>query len=144
MHYMQYVHLYVKRTAINELFVVLHEGIHEAISSMCHVVAHVCVVFIYHYIQLSLHKPISLSSMLFFHGHSRYLCNFGSEDESEIMPHDMQALQNPQKRGISIRCCRRKSEGRRLYQSTSLFHATKSTCSKATRICKTLAGNSMT
>ena len=95
--------------------------------------ARVCVFCIWHYMQLSLHKPVPpigpiyhttnpyiLSLMLFFHGHSRYRCNFGPEDKSSIVPHDMQALLKSTQKKTSRRCCRKKNEGRKSYWNTSL------------------------
>ena len=88
---------------------------------MCLAMAGVCVFSIYHYMQLSLHKPIPpivpiyhttnshlLSLMSFFYGHSRYRCNFGPEDKSSIVLHDMQALlkstQKKNKQRMFISC----------------------------------------
>ena len=64
-----------------------------------------CVLCIEHYMQLNLHEkfqpinpiyqytnPQLLSLMLFFPGHSKYMCNFGPKDKSSIVPHDMQVL----------------------------------------------------
>ena len=84
---------------------VVHAYTHCHISSMYPVVAfYVCssytiilnwicinpvplIVPIYHTT-----NPHILSLMSFFHSHSRCKCNFGPDDKTDIVPHDMQAL----------------------------------------------------
>ena len=82
--------------------------------------------------------------MLFFPGHSKYRCNFGPEDKSSIVPHDIQALlKSTQKKKTNKRCCRKKKRGKKVVSEYESFPLTKSTRSKATHIGKTLAGNSI-
>ena len=125
------------------------------ISWMCCAMPRVCVFCIFHYRQLSLHTPVSpigpiyqctnphlLSLMLFFRGHSRYMCNFGPEDKSSIVPHDIQALLKSTLKKKQ-KMLQEKKRGKKVVLEYESFPLTKSTRPKATRIGKILAKNSV-
>jgi hypothetical protein len=71
----------------------------------------------------------------------RYRCNFGPEDRSDIVAHDMQALLKSTQKKKKI--LQNKKRGKKVIPEYDSFPMTTSTRPKVARIGKTLAGNSV-
>ena len=75
--------------------------------------------------------------------HSRYRCNFGPEDKSDVLPEDMQALlKSTQKRRIKKKQAHRK-KGKKVIPEYDAFPVNKPTTATVKRVGKVVAGFSI-
>lgn len=142
--------------ALHLLSIIFHEDTYERISLLCvmllRLYLYICTSYIVicNWVYINQYHPSFSYTMQqqqdslisFLHGHSRYMCNFSLEDKTNMVPYDMQALlKYTQKNKQKI--LRNKKQKTKIVLEYESFPMTKSTCSKASCIGKTLSSNSV-
>ena len=108
---------------------------HSHIHILFFIVSH---VHIYNYPSINTNTAKKIAV---FFWHIRYRCNFGLEDKSAIVPHDMQALLRSTQKKKKNKAEHKKRKGKKVIPDYDAFPTNKCVRPKVARIGKTQVGN---